>query len=398
MEQTRKHTYWLLLPVCVLLLLSLLVCTVGRTQSRYTTVTGWQMALTTQQAVVESNLLTAYGQTVLLDLPVEESRIIPLSLSLSGASYCSGTLTCEIEAGEEYLEAVFSQSEIYLDDQAATATLTLTPTAQALALTTAETAALRISWVSESGEPLQAEFYITLRPAESAEDEDSVAAETTAEDSWVTGMENFAPDGLLALRVNAPDGCDKVLLTAASGEPFPAMTRYSTDGGSTYTLLYDGGTIELAGSSSVLLDCSRADISSVVTDDCMAITASALSGQTVVSSCSFDTMADLKLPSVVPEKVPAIVTEDAPLVIYASDYYGTSSAEVHRLFSTENEGTGEAMPEIIVQDGIVLITSADGQARPGTYRLALTWNYEDIQIARREIVFYVNYTAYVDQD
>lgn len=218
--------------------------------------------------------------------------------------------------------------------------------------------------------------------------------------TWLTGMTNFAADGVLPLLVEVPEGCEEIRMELAVGEDpagqFPAGTRYSADEGESYTLLYDPHAITLTPEEGVQKAAVLLDLSAVAPDKetLMTIKASAVKEGQIFAVSSIPAQAILEIPSVGLGPKPSMLTAERSIQFIMPVYGDSHTVNVVSLNDEQTEG----LPSLTLQDGQLTISSDGGAAKPGTYQAVLTWSWRDLEIARQELVFYVNYTPYVQTE
>ena len=460
MERVRKSTYWLILPI-LLIIAGVLSIAAAPTQSRYTTVTGWQMTLSQEEETLRCDPLTEGGQKIRLqDMTVGDLWQIRLNLTAVGDAE-NVTVTAESQHLTADMELIGS---IY-NGETLERTLTIGTNEGAMQTITAPTETSVQVTLTWDGGTLQGEFLVLLLPketppedtgevGESTDDpsggttdntgevtepsvgentenvpenpenteetdqtqEENTEIQTAAEDSseeatstpdepaspevgtWLSGMTNFAADGVLPLWIDVPEGCGAIRLELGVGDApvgvFPAGTRYSTDGGASYTLLYDPYVIavtpeEGAQTASVLVDFSAVELSA---ESLLTVTASAIKEGQVFSVSSIPAQAILKIPAAELDMDPPVLTADRSIRFVMPIYGDSHTVTVIPLNDEQTEG----LPSVSeTDDGQVIISSDTGTANPGTYRAVLTWSWKDVEIAWQEFTFYVNYTPYI---
>ena len=234
---------------------------------------------------------------------------------------------------------------------------------------------------------------------------------------YIRFMKNFAADELLAFSGTFPEETTsfqlKLLDTSANPIPFPSMTRYSPDGGSSYYLLADGGAIPLEagedGSFTVLLDLSQVAFLDYTTGDLLGIQAVAEAEGQWAGTLDCHVSPTVQLPSSVDTQA-AVITGSTPYKVQLPwPWEGCSlSYEIQR--QGENTAEESEQPTIVEEEnklpiitvdeesGVLTVSAEEMKPQAGTYLLTLTWTYEDILITRREIVLFVNYTVYVQPE
>lgn len=472
MEHVRKSTYWLILPILMIVVLVLSLAA-APTQSRFTTVTGWQMTLSQVEETLHCDLLTQQGQKIRLqDMTVGDIQQIQLNLTAVGDAE---NVTVSVES--QYLTVDMELIGSIYDRETLNQTLTLAANEGAMQTVTTPTEASAQVTLTWDGGSLQGEFLVRLLPREAppedtgdgeestgdssndttetpdevtdtpaeeneeniqenggnseettlnqeenteiqttgdgAAGDDTTGGDTTGDDTtgddtnetpvepevgnWLSGMTSFAADGVLPLWVDIPEGCGEVQVELGADDApagvFPAGTRYSTDGGASYTLLYDPYVIgftpeEGAQTASVLVDFSAVEISE---ESLLTVTASAIKEGQIFTVSSIPAQATLKIPAAELDTNPPVLTAERSIQFVMPVYGDSHSATVTPLRVEQTEG----LPSMALEDGILTISSDGGAAKPGTYLTTLTWHWKGLEIARQEFTFYVNYTPYV---
>ena len=205
-------------------------------------------------------------------------------------------------------------------------------------------------------------------------------------------------------------------ITVSMGENhFPAFTRYSTDGGAVWYLLYTAGEISLkaAEKSVVLLDIPEGAIGEVTE-----ITITAL--QNGIGNSATTAITDIILPEnilILSKEYTHLETEqtqDLSEVTVEVPFCWEEPEYVLEMLTEDEDGKVTYIPIIIdektplqikienieKEDGTVnqTITLHMGQdyAMAGTYRLKCNWEYEGICYMQTEIPFFINYSTCSD--
>lgn len=388
MNQKYKISY-LALALGGVLCLSAVCAAVSPTRARYTTVAGWQMELKQEQPPKNtSDVLDSEGSAVrLADMYVnEESRDVQVNLD----GTATGTLSCSVS--NDYLTA--QCLETAQEEESPTFTVRLAPTEVALALTEKTETTITVVWDDQ----LWATFQVTLLPLEEAEiasvSEEEEAVDLPEAVNFLSCMSGFDKNEYLAVQVIVPEACDLVVLDLDGGE-FPEFTRYSTDGGANFTLLYDSAWIRLepngAHVMTVLLDLQEAKLYS----DEMTLYAYAYSGDTWRGTASAATRVTESLPELTFGDKPIVLSEDVALVLGVPQNIG--GAELS-FYLRRLDGSVDEIPIIAVDtDNNQVYIEAAGEnhrAKAGTYLLDMNWTYQGVTAASRQIAFYVNYTSF----
>ncbi len=402
MDMRKKITYGILLPVLAATVLTA-GAGIGEAQARYVTVAGWHTQIYAPANAVNSNILAEGGQTVLLGEtdPATDCSMDVWFASTGGNT--TGRLVCEPVENGEYVTAVFPSQLTLVDGVRQTFTLTLRPTV--LAQTARQetiTVKLRLYW--QPNPQLSATLELVLLPTEGTYQNAVVsdAAKSNKLDltSYLTFMENYAPGSLLPVSCRIPEGCTAWRLGLLDGEAmekaFPAMTRYSLDGGDHYYMLGRQSHIALPVNTetvNVLLDFSRVDVSDIIYNGLINLCVSAdADSWTGTSMCSVN--AELTLPGHSENTAVAVVTRQQPLQLSIPRLWDGTVLEY--TIQRQGKASEKPMPAVTVGDGVLTVSAEDGQPKPGTYVMTLSWKYGDVEVASRRIVLFVNYAAYAD--
>ena len=437
---TKRNTtpYWLLLTG-IMLLVSVTML-IRPTRSHYINTTVWNTALYGQTDCPTSNCLVAEGQTILLDklnLTDENGAAVtsqyPFTLSTAGGTL-DWSVSCSDQAAEEYLTVVVTaeeNAEGWMD-----AALELTPV-----LTVAHpevTADITVTW-TKGADVLSGVFRVTVPEVIIPEEEPEVIPpegtqeppEGDGEEQPEAGQEGetpavFTAPGAVTLNVTAPETYDRtgflpvdITVEGAvnaiyvgmpqTGEdgsvtmaPLPSFTRYSVDGGKSFTLLYYGGLIELTESGTVLLDLQQTDL-----DLSAAHTLYVLAFNTDQTQQAEITVAagDI-LPqerTVAPRMITATNKEvSIPLPGQWSDgklNWTISGRNTDGTYSPVEDLTaiGLTVEKIAGESGetlhIRITPQGEQRPAPGTYKLRLDWSWQGAGFAGTELTFFVNYVV-----
>lgn len=375
MKKHRITSYCLLLLAGIVTTAALAMAT-GTTQARYTSIASSQLQLRQEKPLavtLTSDVMAAGGQTVELGkLHISDSMNLTVNMKAEGGT-ASGVLFFENNA---YLTGScwdkINGSEAAFD-------VSLTPTEQARGLTDELTTTLRMYW----DENLWADLRVTLVPNATGGSDYQAG---TAKDGFLTGMEEFDPGALLAVQIRVPEGSDSVILS-----DLPKLTRYSTDGGANYTMLYYGGSAELkvrGKNMTVLLDLGATKLT-----DPLTLTAEVFSGEDSLGCAALTARPSVALTDFEDMASPLIVGKTALNMGLPTNMGG---AELYYSL-TRPDGTTENMPLIADENGSLVIDPMnDGvQAAAGTYLLDINWNYQGAIVATQQLTFYINYCSYV---
>jgi hypothetical protein len=401
MNSKKIIAYGILLPV--LAATALLFGTgIGDTQARYVTVAGWHTQVYEPADAVYSNILEQGGQTVLLgQLDPAEEYTTQMWVASVGAN-TTGKLVCEPVENGEYVTVSFPEQLTLVDGVPQEFTLTLNPTALAQDIRR-ETVTVKLRMYWQQDPALEAILELDLLPVGTEQQPNVPEAGSDKRDlsTYVTFMENYAPGSLLSVRCNIPQDSTSWRLGLLDGDsrekPFPAMTRYSLDGGRNYYILAQEGEISLPvdteAAVDVLLDFSRADISQIINNGIINLHVSGSADSwTGTSVCSVN--AELSLPGDSENTAVAVVTQHRSLQLQIPRMWDGTQLEY--TITRQGKQSSAPMPSVAVGDGVLTVSAEDGLPKPGTYILTLTWKYGEVEIANRRIVLFVNYSAYAD--
>lgn len=404
---TKKRTISYL-AFAMILCLGAVGMAVSPVQARYTNVVGWRMELKQEAPAVQmtSDVLDSSGSLVrLTDMYVdEEPRDVLVNLEVEGGTV-SGGLDCGVSNGYLTAECL----EVAQEDASPCFTIRLTPTEAALELTEKVDTTIEVVWDSK----LWARLAVTLLPLEVPEafslteeelsEEESTEPEETEAPlpeavNFLSCMSGFDQKEYLALTINVPEQCDRLVLDLDDGE-FPAFTRYSTDGGENFTMLYDRAWIVLEPRGehviSVLLDLEQTELfGEEITLSLYAYYGDVFRGVATAKARILD-----PIPELTQGDKPIILSKEAALVLNVPNNLG--GAELS-FYLRRLDGSTDEIPTIAVdpENGQVYIEAVgtDHRAKAGTYLLDLNWTYQGVTAASREIAFYVNYTPCVQEE
>lgn len=267
-----------------LTLAALLVLLLTPAQARYLRTAQWQAAYPEETAEFASDFLILQGTTdiLLADWSPEQNETKQVSLHLTcPAEWLQEPVTEETAEGQEAAETADGESAVkvtlgavdakYLQvkaevrtdcsasDDTAKVTVTLTLTAAAdkpddkTGITV--TIPLSVSFVGAK-ETFAGKLILTLWPAA----ENGTSGEESGLFNDAASMKEYDPKKPFCVQYTLPTECTAAEMTL-DGAEFPAKTRYSTDNGASYTVLYeDRSSIPVTkGSTALLVDMSEAD-------------------------------------------------------------------------------------------------------------------------------------------
>lgn len=390
----------------------------------------YYMSPSTRQVICEkkdtlptSNYLCAGGQKVLVgsrNISEAEGTGVTLDVLLSaGSSIKEGTLSISTE--NDLLNGSILNSDltaVNLSDKISLSAgesriykLQLSLNSEAVSkLSEDADAVVKLVWTSatDSNKKLEADFTVSLVSSTVATEVQEEAQETEEAEEPVTDMLTVANNALktnpLLLSVTFPDGAEQIEIGTSffneSGH-FPPLTRYTTDGGESYTLLYESSKLYLKaadfnGSALVQLDFSACDIE--WKDAVYEIYSSSLANgswfETETDSMAMGS-ADTEVFAVTTNTSPAKVTENENLVWNISS--ATSKVEYSLEILTKDgykaisdEGIA-VTPALSNGQGTITVSSDGGKAQAGTYRLTITQLHDGIATGSKTVYFFVNY-------
>lgn len=264
-----------------LTLAALLVLLLTPAQARYLRTAQWQAAYPEETAEFASDFLTLQGTTniLLADWSPEQNETKQVSLHLTcPAEWLQEPVTEETAEGQEaaetadgepvkvtwgavdekYLQVAEVQTDYPASDDTAKVTVTLTLTAAA-GKTDDNTGItvpipLSVSFVGAK-ETFAGKLILTLWPAA----ENGTSGEESGLFTDAASMKEYDPKEPFCVQYTLPTGCTAAEMTLV-GAGFPAKTRYSTDNGASYTVLYENrSSIPVTeGSTALLVDMSEA--------------------------------------------------------------------------------------------------------------------------------------------
>lgn len=398
MKKRQKIIYGILLPTAAALALTGALG-VQESQARYVTVAGWHTQVYDPANAVTSSLLVRGGQTVMIgELAPESSYQLPVRFAAEGANV-TGALSCEALEHGEYIQVDYPSNLTLIQGTPQNFTLTLTPTALALdPRDETVTVKLRMRW--EEDPALEAILQIELLPAGQQTSVSQTSGTARDLSEYVTIMEDYAPGSLLGMTCNIPEDCTSWQLGMLDGNfqdvAFPAGTRYSLDGGESYRMLPKDARIDLAADAgtpvSVWFDFSQVATEKTVFGGMLSISVSGEAAGQWYGKNIFSVNAELELPADSEKGSVAMVTRQRPLELTVPQAWDHTQMEY--TLTRQGAESDAPMPTVTVKDGKVLVSATDGQAKPGTYTLVLSWKVGQLEIARRQIVLFVNYSAY----
>lgn len=208
----------------------------------------------------------------------------------------------------------------------------------------------------------------------------------------------FLPPQPIALWLAPQIECDTVTLSLEA-EEFPPFTRYSTDGGATYIVLADGGTVEIAcrgkSRTPVLLDFSWTEL---VDRAALGLSATAWSGITQLAQQILSVIPEPGYPilSIAAPARPLLAAEES-LTFMLGGCAEDTGLEILLEYLNENGYQMRAWEECgleIAYDAVehcIAVRNPAGKAAAGTYRITVRQTRLGLTISNTQTAFFVNY-------
>ena len=381
-------------------------CFSGPSQARYENYSQWRGVYAPQQTGLSSDRLAANGQKILLNSWAVESQVSHMKgITLSTtAGTVTGTVACAADC-PEYLAVSMDRDVLTVDSAGVHTQLIMTPTQDALLLTEAVTATVRVTFTPDGEEEpsLWADYQIELLPpvVEETQPEVAPAAELTPEILNISSPDTFAWAESLAVQIAAPTQANTLIL-GMNGGAFPEGTRYIFN--DTAYLLGEDMQIEVAvegeKKAELLLDFSLL----ARWADTIALQAQTLYEQEVTASKEWTVnttreamfidaaVTDLVLTGSAELKIP--ICQDTSEMVWRLEMLAdtengiayTQSDEQFYLVITISEETDESGSQKFIN-----ISNAGGAAPAGTYRLTLERLFEDQILSATEVQFFLCY-------
>ena len=219
-------------------------------------------------------------------------------------------------------------------------------------------------------------------------------------------LAHFSREYYLPAVIDHPQGTDRVVLSARNDAketmPLPPFTRYSTDGGTEWYLLYYGGSPELtpqtATQTSVLLDFSCVE----ETWDTLTLYTQAYAGESCIGSVEHICAASSES-AVSAASEPWILREKEHLTLRLNPDWSACTLEYTLQMLTEDKTTGELVyiPVELSEEGLSAQHNGDtlvfrlGKEKcgAGAYRITFTWKFEELCFAVKQTSFFINYSS-----
>ena len=372
-------------------LLTAVLCTaglsasIGESQARYVNQTAWHTVAEPTAATVTSDSLADMTQPRLINLLGPLTQEMQVGITLTADKNLSGALTWSVSQ-PQYLQVDMGIGTRQLEngdviglskDKAATVTMTLETTGQEISAPT--TVDVQVTWK----DTLTAVYRVTLSPEATGE----AAAETAVE---MKTVEAFHPDFPFPVTLTA-DRAARVRLGLNGDAPFPAGTRFSTDGGNTwYRLGYEDRIpvdIPENGAASLLLDLSETGLTQSIT-----LCAGEARGTLTADLTPIYSLGE------------RILTSDNAIRIPLTNAWPSADFGCHAELLTQAEGESTWTPAELSADTLAVsytveetgpvLTLQVGKTlpQPGTYRLQISWSRDGLCFHKSELTFFINYT------
>lgn len=402
MKKQKLIAYGILLPAAALALLAAGLG-VQESHARYVTVAGWHTQVYEPADAVTSSLLVEGGHTVLIGtVTPQDSYRLPVWFAAEGGNI-TGTLVCKPLKNGKYVTVDFPANLTMVQGTPQNFTLTIQPTELAQSIP-AEGVDVELQMYLAEYPSLKATLQLELQPGTQEEEESTSKPTGVLRDlgSHVTIMENYAPGSLLGMTCDIPQGSTLWRLGLLDGNtqkmPFPAGTRYSLNGGESYWMLPKDAWIDLPLNEeapvALWLDFSRVDTDKIVFGGILNITVSGEAEGRWHGEKIFSVNAKLELPGNSADTAVALVTQEKPLQLTIPSQWDNTRLEY--TLTRQGQESEAPLPTVTVKEGKIIVSAEDGLPKPGAYVLTLTWLIDDLQVARREIVLFVNYSVYAE--
>ncbi len=235
----------------------------------------------------------------------------------------------------------------------------------------------------------------------------------------VSSLGSFDPAESLPIHIRPSAAGDRLVLTMKkeadtenTAKLFPAYTRYSTDGGESWFLLYESDVITLTAQDTqpipMLLDLSRQSLTAA---DQLLIEITEYAGDAAVATLGVEVLPNMNLADYTQPRFLTLENKTMEVLLpegWANCGFAftvemltvnsdgepvyrevTQSAEsftaVHTLAVPESEGQPAVPEKITLQLGELLPPA-------GTYRLTMMWTFEDVCFQTTQMTFFINYS------
>lgn len=391
----KKHIAMVGAVFCTLLLA--LPLSVTPTQSRYENAVSWKGVYAPVKTELQSNYLRQGGINVLLQpwkITEGAARTEEVFLSVT-KGVATGTLSCTTDS--PYITATVSQENIEMTSGGYAVTLRLSGTSAATGLQNAETAVIRVTFNSDSGE-LSADFVITLLPAQTTPEqpEEGLSSQLTIEPN-TPGDLGFAWTEKLCLTLTAEGDADQAELMF-NGDKFPEGTKFCINE-ETWQILADPMMISFPVKpnepQSIVLDFSGTEVTPPQT---AVLTATAYKGTAITGEESLQLSARREPLGLGTRGIAPVIAGNGSLQIPMTGDMQGLGWQLERLVKTEDTPVYITCDDVTVEiqndenQGLMLtLSNTDFRASAGTYRLTLTRSHDGVVISTCQLSFFIHY-------
>lgn len=415
-----RHITAYIISALVLLLTAALFLLASPAQAHYTAEARWQspipaQVISTPTSALHFTCMTQPGDMLQLGRWYAQSgevKDVLLALTYDQRAAADGQTPAEAvvtftasSGNTQLLLASTAMSQSMIPGNSYSIPISLTRTAQAITADTPVT--FTVTAVSQGQTIMRSDCRIVLK---------ANTAALEPEESTLLGrcMTSYDPKQPFCVTFSLPSGCLGAEMRCNNGD-FPSNTRYSTDGGLSYAVLAEEGAIQLdTHAASLLVDLNQTALRYGTSS--LRLTLAAETGnrcQTQTIELGYEPWAG---------DTPAATAADGAVngvrVTWGGAYCAADiqvekvSKNVYMLQDTEHP---EAPPKTVVE--VFCTAVAEGVFTPcgttvsdettgtiaeyrgvetnettpaGSYRLTVTWRLEGIQVAQKEIVFFIS--------
>lgn len=394
MEKNKKHACALLLTAA--LGMAAMSLSFGESQARFVNRASWLTVAEPLQQKVAGDCLAEVTQPPLINLlgRLEGEKLeLPITLtsdtSLSGALTWSSDDMAYINVGMRIgSRELTSGATIGVSGSSPTVVvMTIQPTELGAALTQPMEAELQVCWKDR----LAGTFRVELPgSAEQLQPEETIIPaqlETSASFRW----EESIPIKLTA------QSFGRIRLGIQRGEglaPFPEGTQYSLDQGDSWYRLCREDWI-LADSSAGVSQWLLLDLSHTQQTEVSGLTLCSQGGEPVRLQAASDPMYEMS---------GQVLTASTDLEIALTEAWKDCALEYSLELLTDTASGKAYVPVELSPQSLwvtvqqetagqkLRITTGDQLPTPGTYRLTVSWSWNECSFHQEEIIFFVNYT------
>lgn len=365
-----------------------------------------------------SNCMTESGQIVLLkdwDLSDTSKSNMTAELTFKTKEHAvEGLISCDTES--KYIKAIIldkagkevskeTKINIGANEEIKFSLKLVINTEKISELSDSSTESVNVIWTSEEQKSISAKFNIVLNPVVEVVEEVAATTEpvTIEQDLFELRSATISKTTPLLAYIYYPENVSQVEIgTDMSGEEmyFPPYTRYSVDGGENYTLLMEGGKINLkADGTSKLLQIDFSACSNEWKDATCTFKTTGLINE-VWSEVQEDQVqmqqTEATALSVTTKVTTPIVGKDKSLVYNVTS--NLSHVEYELEYLTKDgyrKVTDEDKVSVAISFnngvGSITISSNSGAASPGTYKMKVIQKYDNVEVETETVSFFVNY-------